>query len=151
YPVTLWPVEVGAAVFESSDPVGGRGKWEKAEIRISLRCINNTKLSELKAGRDEKAPLIDRLRLYLSGEPQLVYPLYEAIFNDAVQVELRPKNGQKVGGRNAPSPIKLPASSLKTVGFEADEGLLGYTARSFVGYRLLTEYFAFPDKFLFFD
>src|SRR5262245_58864197 len=34
YPVTLWPVEVGAAVFESSDPVGGRGKWEKAEIRI---------------------------------------------------------------------------------------------------------------------
>jgi type VI secretion system protein ImpG len=29
--------------------------------------------------------------------------------------------------------------------------MLPYSARSFAGYRLLTEYFAFPDKFLFFD
>ena len=156
YPVTLWPVEVDSGAFESRDPVGGRGKWEKAEIRIGLRCVNDTKLRDLKAGQDEKAPPIDRLRFYLFGEAQLVYPLYEAIFNNTAQVELRPKaspkgNGQRERAKNLPSPIFLPASSLKAVGFEADEGLLGYTARSFLGYRLLTEYFAFPDKFLFFD
>src|SRR5262245_3472450 len=158
YPVTLWPVEVDSAVFESADPLGTRGRWEQAEIRIALRCVNNTLLSQLRAGSDEKAPLIDSLRFYLSGEPQLVYPLYEAIFNHAVQVELRPKasasplsNGQGSGLRTPPSPVRLPASSLRTVGFEPDEGLLGYTPRSFIGYRLLTEYFAFPDKFLFFD
>jgi type VI secretion system protein ImpG len=156
YPVTLWPIEVDSAAFESLDPVGSRGRWERAEIRIGLRCANGTHLGELKAGRDEKASLIDSLRFYLSGEPQLVYPLYEAIFNNAVAVELRPKSatgrsGQGSGGRKGISPINLPASSLKTVGFEPDEGLLGYTARSFLGYRLLTEYFAFPEKFLFFD
>src|SRR5581483_1201410 len=32
-----------------------------------------------------------------------------------------------------------------------DEGLLPYPARSFLGYRLLTEFFAFPSKFLFVD
>ena len=151
YPVSLWPIEVETAVCESLDPVSSRGKWENAEIRLGLSCINETKLRELRAGQDEKAPLIDRLRFYLSGEPQLVYPLYEMIFNNVTQVELRPKASRKGGGKNLPASIKLPASSLKTVGFESDEGLLGYTARSFLGYRLLTEYFAFPDKFLFFD
>jgi type VI secretion system protein ImpG len=156
YPVTLWPIEVDSAAFESLDPVGSQGRWERAEIRIGLRCVNKTNLRELRAGQDEKAPLIDSLRFYLSGEPQLVYPLYEAIFNHAVSVELRPKapprgNGQRSEAKASISPINLPASSLKTVGFEPDQGLLGYTARSFLGYRLLTEYFAFPEKFFFFD
>jgi type VI secretion system protein ImpG len=156
YPVTLWPVEVDSAKFESMDPVSTRGRWERAQIKIGLRCINNIKLSQLKAGPEENAPLIDSLRFYLSGESQLVYPLYEAIFNNTLQVELRPKVSVK-SRRTAsltkalPTPIKLPPSCLKVVGFGDDEGLLGYTARSFLGYRLLTEYFAFPDKFLFFD
>jgi type VI secretion system protein ImpG len=37
------------------------------------------------------------------------------------------------------------------VGFELDEGLLPVPRRSFVGYRLLTEYFTFPEKFYFLD
>jgi type VI secretion system protein ImpG len=37
------------------------------------------------------------------------------------------------------------------VGFARDEGMLPYSARSFLGYRLLTEYFAFPEKYLFFE
>src|SRR5262249_46602387 len=40
---------------------------------------------------------------------------------------------------------------LGQVGFERDEGLLPYPNQSFLGYRLLTEFFAFPQKFLFFD
>jgi type VI secretion system protein ImpG len=37
------------------------------------------------------------------------------------------------------------------VGFEQDEGMLPYPRRSFVGYRLLQEYFTFPEKFFFVD
>ena len=37
------------------------------------------------------------------------------------------------------------------MGFEEDEALLPYPPQSFVGYRLLTEFFTFPQKFLFFD
>jgi type VI secretion system protein ImpG len=51
-----------------------------------------------------------------------------------------------------PSPVIIPASeSLKQVGFEESENILPYTKRSFAGYRLLTEYFTFPYKYLFFD
>jgi type VI secretion system protein ImpG len=35
------------------------------------------------------------------------------------------------------------------MGFDDDEALLPYSRRSFTGYRLLQEYFAFPEKFLF--
>lgn len=153
YPVVLWPIEVASASLESLDPVDTRGKWSEARIRISLRCTGNTRLSELKLGDDERPRLIDRLRFYVSGEAQIVYPLYEMLFNHATQVELRPVASDKAapGPKRAPAPIRLPADSLKAVGFAPDEGMLPYTKRSFLGYRLLTEYFAFPDKYLFFE
>ena len=37
------------------------------------------------------------------------------------------------------------------MGYEEDEGLLPYPPRSLPGYRLLTEFFAYPAKFLFLD
>ena len=40
---------------------------------------------------------------------------------------------------------------LRPVGFEEDEGVLPYPRRSFIGYRLLQEYFTFPEKFFFID
>ncbi len=156
YPVTLWPIEVAAASLESLDPVGSRGKWAEAVLKISLRCLNDTRLAELRLGADEKSAVIDRLRFYLNGEAQLVYPLYELLFNDnhhIRRVELHPRSNKRSAGTSARhgESIVLPPSSIKAVGFETDEGMLGYTARSFIGYRLLTEYFAFPEKFLFFD
>jgi type VI secretion system protein ImpG len=43
----------------------------------------------------------------------------------------------------------LPPSSVKQLGFEDDEALLPYGARSFQGYRLLQEYFTLPQRFMF--
>ena len=45
----------------------------------------------------------------------------------------------------------LPASSIQPVGFTDDEALLPVTLRSFQGYRLLQEYFSFPQRFRFFE
>ena len=41
------------------------------------------------------------------------------------------------------------AASVQPVGFEDDEAMLPVTPRGFSGYRLLQEYFAFPQRFLF--
>src|SRR5687768_15328162 len=48
-------------------------------------------------------------------------------------------------------PMQLPASALKPVGFGDEAGMLPYPRRSFVAYRLLQEYFTFPEKFFFLD
>jgi type VI secretion system protein ImpG len=47
--------------------------------------------------------------------------------------------------------VTLERDFLGEVGYEKDEGLLPYDNRSFLGYRLLQEFFCFPQKFLFFD
>ena len=45
----------------------------------------------------------------------------------------------------------VPAAAIEPAGFAPEEALLPWPARSFVGFRLLTEYFALPEKFLFVD
>jgi type VI secretion system protein ImpG len=40
---------------------------------------------------------------------------------------------------------------VSPVGFGEDEALIDFSARSHTAYRLLTEYFCFPEKFNFFD
>jgi type VI secretion system protein ImpG len=154
YDTRLWPIEVLSASLESLDPVDTRGRWGEAVVKISLSCLNDTSLRTLRSA-DTQEP-ISSLRFYLNGEPQVVYPLYEMIFNHATRVEIRP--GAPTPSRRTKklalaklSPIVLPVTSISHVGFELNEGLLQYTARSFPGYRLLSEYFALPEKFLFFD
>lgn len=155
YPITLWPIEVKSAALESLDPVDTRGKWRKAVIKLRLACLNDTSLATLKTG-DTNRP-IESLRFYLNGEPQAVYPLYEMLFNHVDRVEIRSiappltaKLTQDLTAFKKP-PVVLPSTSLTQVGFGTEESLLPYRPRTFTGYGLVSEYFAFPEKFLFFD
>src|SRR5690606_37233262 len=85
-----------------------------------------------------------RLRFFLRGQPQLVYPLYELLLNDAVAVAF-------AEGANDDNAAVLDCSCLSPGGFGPDESMLPYPQASHPAYRLLTEYFAFPEKFLFVD
>jgi type VI secretion system protein ImpG len=139
YPVTVWPIELEAARLVRppfTAPATPRSSQAAALLRLSLRT------------RAEAVPFaampLTSLRFYLNGLPQHVYALYELLFNHALDVAV-------AGGAESGPPAVLPADALRPVGFGPDEGLLPYPARSFPGYRLLTEYFAFPNKFLFVD
>jgi type VI secretion system protein ImpG len=136
YPVTLWPLEVVSARFDEPDRES-RHPEAVAVIRLQLRCQGGVTFAGLE---------LDRLRFFLQGESQLAYALYELLLNNTCQVQLRPT--EKSSDRK---PVLLPPGCLHAVGFGPDEGMLPYTPRSFLGYRLLQEYFAFPEKFLFFD
>jgi type VI secretion system protein ImpG len=71
-------------------------------------------------------------------------PLFEALAGHTVSVALADSPGD-------PSPVILPATMVSPAGFAPDESLLPWPARSFSGFRLLSEYFAFPQKFMFLD
>jgi len=137
YPVTLWPLEVQAANLEPVDSrLGVLPRAAVGLIRMEIRSLGGIKLAQL--------PL-DHLRFFLHGEGPLPYALYEMMFNDVIEVRVRSSGSKEARG------VVLPANSVRTVGFGPDEGLLPYGPRSFLGYRLLQEYFSFPEKFLFFD
>ena len=98
------------------------------------------------AGRPSPELGLDQLRFFLHGESSLAYALYELLFNNAIQVQLRLPRAGRVPNRSS-----CHLGACRPVGFAPDEGMLPYTPRSFLGYRLLQEYFSFPEKFLFFD
>jgi type VI secretion system protein ImpG len=158
YDVQLAPVEVYSAELDSPAPPNAQGKLTDAQIRIKIRCYGDSMLSEIKDAESNKP--LESLRFFLNGDPQLVFPLYELIFNHATSVEIIPSEtpadedmSQTITNvrLRLPDPITLPADSIRPVGFEPNEAMIPFSKRSFSGYRLLTEYFAFPYKFLFFD
>ena len=139
YPTTLWPITVEAASLRGRPivaPANPQASGAVAVLRLTLRCLGD-QLTFTKLGPD-------RLRFFLRGQPQLVLPLYELLFNNTVSVALADSAAD-------PAPVILRPDCIRPVGFDKSEGMLPYPARSFVGYRLLTEYFTFPEKFLFFD
>ncbi len=139
YPVELWPIRIEAASLSGRPlvaPANPRAGGAVASLRLTLSCLS-PEMTFTELGPD-------RLRFFLRGQPQQVYPLYELIMNNTVSVAL-------AESASDPEPVILGPECIKPVGFGRDEGMLSYPARSFVGYRLLTEYFTFPEKFLFFD
>jgi len=159
YEVDLMPIELVSAALESPAPKDARGKYADCSLRFSFRCFGESDLHELRQHGKDAPP--KSMRFYLDGDPQLVFPLYEILFTNAVSVEFRPKE-QPLGDRalktitniqlKPPDSVIMQANdAIKPVGFGDDEAILPYSKRSFTGYRLLTEYFSFPYKFLFFD
>jgi type VI secretion system protein ImpG len=139
YETTLWPLEVAAARYAAPYALrpAVRAEGAAGALAVELQAPADFGFDKLR---------LETLRLHLSTEANLATTLYELLCNNLLQVVVRdPTPGSEV------EPITLPASALRPVGFAADEGLLPYSNRSFVGYRLLQEYFAFPEKFLFFD
>src|SRR5205085_2303127 len=66
--------------------------------------------------------------------------------NNCIQVLVRDATP-----KSRATPVILPADALRPAGFGDEEAVLPYPRRSFIGYRVLQEYFCFPQKFFFFD
>jgi type VI secretion system protein ImpG len=140
YPVTLWPLTLTSARLQAPPfPPGLQPPPHTAAIlRLQLECQGELSLAAL---------ALETLRFYLHGDDEPIAKLYDLIFNHTTQVLIRPLDkGTQIG------PVVLaPTECLSQVGFQHDEALLPYPSRSFPGYRLLTEFFTFPNKFLFVD
>ena len=140
YDVDLWPFSVAAAEWRQPErmqrpPRASTGVQAVAAARLRLRCQRDVLFSGL--------PL-SCLRFHLAGDASVVYSLYELLAEKCIEIQLRdPKDEKKL--------IVLEPSRLRMVGFDADESLLPFERRSMDGHRLLQEYFALPEKFLFFD
>jgi type VI secretion system protein ImpG len=138
YPVAVAPVALTHASFAPiARPPEATRLPPTAGSSVSLRI----------AGTAEQAPLrqlaLPALRVFIDGEPSFCAALRDALFMRTVAAYVEADGD----GRWIP----LPAIPIRAAGFDEDESLIDFPARAHAAYRLLTEYFCFPEKFNFFD
>ncbi|HEY1305497.1 MAG TPA: type VI secretion system baseplate subunit TssF [Vicinamibacterales bacterium] len=139
--VTMWPIEITSASYFSFAPdlplnALPIARRIKGGLRIRLKTS---------AGLTFAQTRLDRLCFYLTGRDDVANKLYELCLASGLGTLVVPSKNPP------PWHELLPAASIQPVGFGDDEALLPVTLRSFQGYRLLQEYFAFPQRFRFFE
>jgi len=140
-PVTLWPVAIKQAEYFTnigavSDLDIPRDLKPKAGLRIMISTTGGQPVNEI---------LMDSLRIYLTGRSGKEQRIYEKIFGRNCGIYLRSRDS------HVEFSTKLPADSLRPIGFTDDEALFPEDRRTFSGFRLLREYFSFPQRYLFFE
>lgn len=137
--LTLWPLELTEAEYLSgAGAVANLGAPSlpglKAGIRLRLKTTAGLKFNQLS---------LNNLPLYLRGAGELPMQIYEQLLANSLAVVIQPTS-RPVAWQQV-----IKQSAVVPLGFAENEALLPYTPRSFQGYRLLQEYFAFPERYMF--
>ncbi len=165
--VTLWPLSVDDASYFRQPPdlpgLSGRVDGELgAGVRILLRTTGGTLFKQLRSpskesssgqaadtassdrGAKDSLPL-DHLVFYLGGREAVANSLYERCLGHCRGVAVIVGEGEQRRTH------WLGAHAVRPTGFADGQRLLPFTKRSFQGYRLLQEYFAFGPRFRFIE
>jgi type VI secretion system protein ImpG len=142
--VTLWPVEL---VHASYRPCGQQidgidlsriamNGPVKAALRLRLRCGAGLAFGDLS---------LEALPLFLRGSEAVPGRLLEQLVAHVAGIVVIP-GGE--GGQGAAHSF-VPPGTVRPLGCAEHEALLPSGPRTFEGYRLLQEYFALPQRFMF--
>jgi type VI secretion system protein ImpG len=139
--VVLWPVKTVLAsyfTFAPDLPLNALRLPQpiKGGVRIRLKTGEGLKFAQL--------PL-DRLSFYIAGGEETANKLYELCVGHTIGALVLPAKGQPRRHQF------VPGNNVRPAGFDDRDALLPVTLRGFQGYRLLQEYFAFPQRYRFVD
>ena len=137
--LTLWPIELAEARFftHSGSIAGVDARLPpnvKAGLRLRLKSAGGVPFNKL---------AIDSLALHLRGGDDMPGTIYEKLLGSVEGVLALPAS------RPASWHKLLPKTALRPLGFDESQALLPSGKRTFQGYRLLQEYFAFAQRYLF--
>ena len=132
YPVKISEVEFLASRAAVASFVNSSSVHAECGLRLRFEATGAIPLEKIEIGP---------LDLYLDGSEQVPGELYRQMIGEAIAVLARPATSASA------VPVALPLP--EQVGFGDDEALLPAEQRSFRGYRLLSEFFACPERFLF--
>src|SRR5690606_38298105 len=142
--VTSWPMRVESVALTAPPGdlplsrlgLAGGSSPVRAALRIKIALCGGALLHELD---------VNQLMFYLNGQDVQMSRLLELVAGHTAAVLCHDT------GRPVSCMERLPESALRYEGFDPEQSLLPADARLFQGYRLLQEYFAFPDRYRFFS
>ncbi|MGV2292988.1 type VI secretion system baseplate subunit TssF [Trinickia sp. YCB016] len=138
YDVTLVPIRIAEA------------RCVPISMAPSAALLPNNATAIVSITFESTAPQLDvgalklnTLRAHMHGEQSFIAALADSLFINSMATYVEAdRSGQWKLLRTAP---------LAQAGFDEADALIDYPAKSHPAYRLLTEYFAFPEKFNFVD
>jgi type VI secretion system protein ImpG len=137
--VKLYPLKITEAEYLSSRAaVGGfasnTSERPEAGLRLRFEATGAVPLGKINPAD---------LPLYLDGSEAVPGELYRQLIGETIAVVAR--DPESAGDKSSWTRLPLPSQT----GFADDQALLPVEQRSFRGYRLLSEFFACPERFLF--
>lgn len=157
YETPIWPLEISSL---SSIPVSDLDFLSNTDneqdqyktqdriystVRVSIRSLSKIPIKEM--GIEQRG-----LRFYVSDKSKSAMRLYEMLNTGLCKIYVRPRSENGATGPSEQQAVQeLSPESLIWKGFEDEDAVLPDSADMHPGYRLLREYFSFPQKFLFFD
>lgn len=129
----LRPLRISQARYVPPGGLELTGVDYRAALRVELATVGEIPSCALEG--------LDRLVIFLAGGGRVPWELYEWIHAHTCGVLI-----------HAGATLhRLPSAVVSRPGFDPEEALLPVEDRSFDGYRLLQEYFAFPERYRFFS
>lgn len=125
FPVTIEPVEIQSIQWEG-------GTTKARVLRLDMRFT----------GATPQSWAADSLRFFLGNSHADATRLYLLLMRYVREIH--------IAGPQGPVTV-LPASSIKPAGLRSDLHLLPWPSNAHPAWRVLHEYFALPEKFLFVD
>ncbi len=138
FDVDTWPLEIFWANLLPADQFDGPLPSQNGEVlHLKIRLKKETPEAP-----PAKKPLpVQQLRIHLEGESRTTHALHEMLFCHLEKTFIRVDGGPLQAHKLRPQPV----------GFSETETVLPHPENAHPGLGLLQEYFAFPEKFLFFD
>ncbi len=135
YDLTLWPLSVEDAVIEPSATYNFHGQFSPYPylLRLNLKSL----------AKHIKEYEINDLCFYIDADHFISNWLFECLFlRDSSYAILNPKTKEKR--------IIKAENAIKRVGFSLDESVLPEFPQASPSFNILQEYYALPQKFMFF-
>lgn len=130
FDIELYPLSISSTQYNST------GEGGIYTIRLALE--NGAKIEAID---------LNQLRFHFQGDKATCLNLILVLLNHCKQIEYRLLDAES----EVITQTGLPATSIKPVGFDHEEGLIDYPLNTFMGYRHIQEFFCYPEKFQYID
>lgn len=121
--------------------------WNVTDVRLDTAAAQPVRLI-IDLQSSPKAPLekidLGKVQFHLAGDVRVAFVLYLLLSGHLEHLTVNDGSG----GRGGPEEV-LPAEQVVPAGLDRSEAVLPYPPISSPGYRLLQEYFAHKEKYLF--
>lgn len=138
--VVLLPIKLDKVVSDVAQDLHSRS--DNRHSSCDKKTVLEFKFSLLETGGGAKE-IPNKIDIFIDGSPMTVGLIYELLADKILSLQ--------ISSPKSDAWINLPIDSLCFEGFNDDQAALPEAKNIFSGYRVLREYFSFPQKFNFFS